>query len=214
MSQKSQVNELGQQDYDVTITGRHVEVTEAMKQYALDKLSKVERFHANVIDLNVTMDIQKLDHKVDIIIKFNHFKIKLQAVSDNMYTAIDKVVSKLQAQLRKYKDKLQKHHAKGVSAVDMQVNVVRRPAGKDELEDINEEIEEENLQQLEEHYRPHEIVKKETRPLKILTYDEAIMKMELSQDSFLVFRGEDDQGIKVIYRREDGNYGIIHPENS
>ena len=61
-------------------------------------------------------------------------------------------------------------------------------------------------------FKPHRVIKQESRPLKTLTYDEAIMKMELSGDSFLLFKNEVDQKLKVIYRRKDENYGIIEPK--
>jgi putative sigma-54 modulation protein len=93
----------------------------------------------------------------------------------------------------------------------MKVNVYRPPA-EEAVAVVNDEIEDQNHQELIEQYRPHEVVLEETRPLKMLTTDEAIMKMDLSGDSFLIYRGEEDRMIKVIYRREDGNYGIIEPE--
>ena len=197
--------------YNITITGRHVEITEAMKDYAIDKILKMERVVTNIIDVVVTMDVQKLEHKVDVVFRFDHFKIKAHASSETMYTSIDKVVDKLQSQLHKYKSKIKEHQAKKFNVTDMNVNVYRSP-DKEYLEDINAEIEKENRKQLEEKYNIHEIVKKETRPLKMLTYEEAMMKMDLSGDSFMVFRDETDQKIKVIYRRKDSCYGIIETE--
>ena len=207
MSRK--INSVEDQGYNVTITGRHLQVTESMKDYALEKISKMERFFPHIIDIIVTMDIQKLDHRVDVVFQFGHFRVKAQAMSDSMYKSIDKVLSKLQSQLRRYKSKIQNHHAKGLKAIDMNVNVYRRP---DEVEEFNDKIDDENRRQLEESYKPHEILKRETRPLKVLTFDEVIMKMELSGDFFQIFRSEEDQKIKVIYKRKDGCYGIIEPE--
>lgn len=202
-----------EQGYNVTITGRHVEVTDAMKEYAIDKIVKIERVVDRIIDVTVTMDIQKLDHKIDVIFRFDHFKIRAQAVSDNMYTSIDRVAEKLQSQLRKYKSKIKDHQAKGLAVVDMNVNIYSKPMYDVDLEELNDEIDDENLRELEASYKLSKIVKKETRPLKILTAEEAIMKLELSNDVFLVFREESDRQIKIIYRRDDGNYGVIEPGN-
>ncbi len=210
MGRKGKTLEKEQEGYNITITGRHVHVTDAMKDYAVDKVAKVERFSDRIIDVVVTMDIQKLDHIVDIVLKVNHIKIKAHAISENMYASIDKALTKLQTQLLKYKNKLQKHQAKGTAIVDMNVNVLQRPYSEDEI--INDEIEDENRRAIENQYKPHEIVEKETRPLKTLTTDEAVMKMELSGDRFLIFKNEEDSKIKVIYRREDDNFGIIEPE--
>jgi putative sigma-54 modulation protein len=199
-----------EQGYRITIVGRHVFVTEAMKNYALEKLSKIDRFHNHVLDLHVTMDIQKLEHSVMIVLKFNHFKIKVGSASTDMYVSIDKAVDKLQSQLRRWKGKIQDHHKKTPSIVDLQVSILQKPYT--DLDEINDEIESANRQAELEEYRPPKIIGNETRSMKMLTAAEAVMKMELSGDGFMLFRGEEDNKLKVIYRREDGNYGIILPE--
>ncbi|MCB1135079.1 MAG: ribosome-associated translation inhibitor RaiA [Chlamydiia bacterium] len=194
--------------YDVLITGRRVEVTDAMKGYVIEKVAKIERFTDRIIDCQVTMDLQKQQHRVDILLQFGHVLIKGTGSSDNMYASIDQAVDRIQKQVRRYKKRIQDHHGKSLSSVDMNVNVVR-PHFNDDLETINDEIEDENVRQTEEHYRPHEIVESRKIAMPMLSNDEAIMRMELSGDSFLVFRAEEDQGIKVIHRLPDGNFGII-----
>ena len=208
MNQKKQ--QTTNQDWDIAVTGRHVAVTDAMKQYAIDKVSKIERFNTRIIDVLVTMDIQKLEHKIDIVLKVNDFRVKSRMISNDMYAAIDGAVDKIQKQIRRYKTRLQDHRAKGLAEVDMKVNVLK-PV--DSVTEINDDIEEETNRRIEDELRPHQVVKQENRPLKILNNEEAVMKMELLSDyHFLVFRHEQDRRIKIIYRREDGNYGIIEPE--
>lgn len=196
--------------YRIDILGRNVYVTEAMKNYAFEKLSKIDRFHNHVLDMHVTLDIQKVEHTVTIVLHFSHTKIKVSASSTDMYASIDKAVDKLQAQLRRWKGKIQDHHKKAVSVVDLEVNVLGRPYNP--IDEINEAIESENQRKEVEEYRPPKVIGTDRRPLKLLTTDEAIMKMELSGDAFLLFRGEEDRRLKVIYRRSDGNYGILVPE--
>ncbi len=196
--------------FNITVKGRHLEVTDAMKDYAIEKVQKTERFTDRVIEATVTMDVVKLENIVHMVLRVGHTKIAVHASNEDMYAAIDKAADRLQAKLRKYKDKLQDHHHEPLHTVDMNVNVLHRPV--DELEELNDDIEAENARKLEEKYRPHEVVWTQKRPLKTLTVDEAIMKMELSGDSFRLFRSEEDQKLKVIYRTSDGNYGIIEPE--
>lgn len=198
------------QGYRLTILGRHVLVTDAMKNYATEKLSKVERFHTHLMDIHVTMDVQNLEHVVDIVVKFDHFRIKVHAGSTDMYASIDKAVNRLRTLMLRWKDRIQDHSRKALSAIDMEVNVVNRPF--DEIEDINSEIEEENTRKDRKAVQPPRVVGKKTVPLKILTTEEAVMKMELSGYHFLIFRGEEDQKLKVIYRRDDESYGIIQTE--
>lgn len=211
MTNKTKAAQFVNESWDIIVTGRNVLVTDAMKNYAMEKVARIEKFMPRIVDVSVTMDIQKLEHRVDIIVKVNNFKIKSHAATDDMYASIDKAVSKLEAQLLRYKKKIQDHHARGVKSVEMNVNVIR-PHLDDDLNEVNYEIEDETIRKDIGKYLPHKIVAQEKKSLKYLTYDEAIMKMELSGDPFLVFRSEEDRKIRIIYRRKDSNYGIIEPE--
>jgi putative sigma-54 modulation protein len=208
MNRKTKALEFIDAEYHIHITGRHIEITDSMKDYALEKISKIERFMNRIIDVNVIMDIQKLQHRVEIILKAGSFKITSQASSTDMYVSIDKAIDKLEAQILRYKSKIQDHHAKGHADLNMTVNVVRRPSETEEIFDLEEQFLDD---QAVKSLKPHQIVKQETLPLKILNCDEAIMKMELSDDMFLIFKDEADQKLKIIYRRKDDNYGIIEP---
>jgi len=199
MNRKEKALEFANQTWEIQITGRHIEITEPMREYALEKISRIEKFIDKIIDVNVVMDTQKLEHRVDIILKFGGMKITSSASCTDMYASIDKAVHKLEAQLRRYKSKIQDHHARHHTPVDMNVNILKLAE-----EDFDEEAAQE--------FKPHTILKQKTLPLKTLTYNEAVMKMELSNDSFLVFMNEKDRKINVIYRRKDENYGVIEPQ--
>lgn len=194
----------------INILGRNVYVTDAMKDYAYEKLSKIDRFHNHIMDIHVTMDVQKMEQMINILLQFDHFKVKVSASSTDMYASTDKAIEKLQEKIRRWKSRIQDHHKKSRSAVDMQVNVLRRPFSDIDL--INDAIEMENKARDAEVYQTPQVVGSDVRSLKRLTTEEAVMKMELSDDHFMVFRGEEDQKLKVIYRRKDGNYGLILPE--
>ncbi|MCH9609656.1 MAG: Ribosome hibernation promoting factor [Chlamydiales bacterium] len=193
-------------EFPVHVLGRHVSITEPMKKYAVDKLTKIERFGGRVMEAYITMDIQKLTHQVDIILTVNNIKIKVSGKSRDMYASIDEAIEKLKNKLTRYIHRIHEHHAKGVNVIDLHVNIIR----PDPIDEINDEIEEENLRQMEESMKPGEVVSKEKRALKTLSQEEAIMKMALSEEPFIVYRCEVDRKLKVIYRREeDRNYGII-----
>ncbi len=211
MSRKSKAAEL-ERAYDINVTGRHVLVTEAMKNYALEKISKIERFSHRIIDVNVIMDIQKLQHRVDILCWVDNLKLKSSAYSEDMYASIDKAVDKMTEQLRRHKTRVQDHHSNTHADVAMNVNVYE-PLSEDEIYEINEDIDYMANAQFSDKPRIPKIVSIESKPLKTLTHHEAILKMDLSaHHSFMLFRSEEDQKIKLIYRRPDGNYGIVEPE--
>lgn len=194
----------------INILGRNVFVTDPMKDYAYEKLSKIERFHDHIMDIHVTMDVQKVEQSVVIMLHLEHFRVKVSASSSDMYASIDKAIEKLQSKIRRWKSRIQDHHKKSRSVVDMQISVLKRPFT--DVDHINEAIELENIAHEMEVYQAPHIVGTDTRPLKTLTTDEAIMKMELSDDNFMLFRSEEDRKLKVIYRRKDGHYGLILPE--
>jgi putative sigma-54 modulation protein len=211
MSRKSKAAEFVNESYNIDIIGRNVLVSDAMKDYALEKVSKVERFMHRIIDISVVMEVQKQNHSCDIVIKADHIKIKSHATTDNMYATIDKAFDKIESQILRYKSRIQDHHAKPLEMVDINVNVLKAP--EIELLEVNDDIEEENLAKAVSNYRPHEVLKKEKMSLKFLTNEEAVMKMELSGDAFLIYLSESDRKIKVMHRRDDGHFAIIEPES-
>ncbi len=193
--------------YTLYIVGKHFEITDAIRNYVWEKLSRVERIADHIIDVHVVLDAQKMEKTCSILMNFIRFQIKVQADKDNMYEAIDKAVDRVTGLIRRYKSKLQSYRNKDLSTVDIHVNVVQ-PL-KDNLREINDDIEAESVKKEAEQYEMHQIVAKETMPLKTLTQDEAVMKMEISDEPLLIFKSEEDQKVKVIYRREDRNYGIV-----
>lgn len=209
MVDKSKFAEEEARGYRVVVTGKNVHVTEAMKNHALEKIAKIERFHTHIMDIHITMDISKLEHSVMIVLKFSHFKVKVQASSNDMYVSIDKAVERLQSQLRRWKGKIQDHHKKSLSEMEMQVNVLERPYS--EIDEFNADIERAVSKSVDKALSPPKIIGTEKLSLKMLNSDEAVMKMELSGDHFLIYKDEADLALKVIYRRSDGNYGIVQP---
>jgi putative sigma-54 modulation protein len=196
--------------YKVHIVGKNVFVTEGMKNYALDKIHKLERFHDHIMDVQIVLDIQNVEHIAAIVMKFDHFKIKVSADSTDMYVSIDKAMSRIESKVRRWKSRIQDHSKKKLTAVDMRVNVLGRLYKEED--EYNAEIEALNKQQEAFEHGIPQVIGKETLPLKTLRTEEAIMKLDLSENNFLIFRDEADQKLKVMYRRSDRNFGVIQPE--
>jgi putative sigma-54 modulation protein len=116
---------LAEKGYTVSITGRHVHVTQGMKDHAAGKIAHLERVGDRIIDITVTMDIQKLDHRVDILMKYGHTIIRSHAVTSDMYVSIDQAVTKLESQLKKYRNKIHDHHAKDHPVINMPISIWR-----------------------------------------------------------------------------------------
>jgi putative sigma-54 modulation protein len=191
----------------IHIFGKTVLVTEPMKSYAIEKISKAAKITHQNIEIHCTLDIQKLECHVSLKMIFSHFKVKVEAATDDMYAAIDKACDKLAQVLRKWKGKIIHHHHRPVAIEDAEMSVMQ-PFEEDELTIYNEEIE--SLEKRD--YVLPKIVATKTHPIKTITPSEAMMKLELSDDPFLVFRNQEDLRIKILYRLEDGNYGLINPQ--
>lgn len=211
MKGKAKAVEFVDDTYTITVYGHHVAITDAMKDYAIEKVSKIDRFTNRIVDIRISMDIQKLEHRVDIVVKIGQLLIKSSAATDDMYASIDLAAEKLRNQVLKYKDRIQDHTGKKLSVIDMVVNVLN-PSGRD-LKEINDDIEYENQRELLNDFSAHPVVSRESMPLKTLRLAEVVMKMDLSGDQFLIYRSEEDRKLKVIYRRKDGNYGVIEIES-
>ncbi|SCN47717.1 ribosome hibernation-promoting factor, HPF/YfiA family [methanotrophic endosymbiont of Bathymodiolus puteoserpentis (Logatchev)] len=91
----------------VSITGHHVEVTEAMKQHVEEKIGKLKRHFDNVTDVHVILTVEKLEQKAEATVQISGATLFADDVQDNMYTAIDNMVDKLDRQIIKHKEKIQ-----------------------------------------------------------------------------------------------------------
>ncbi|MDN3508404.1 MAG: ribosome-associated translation inhibitor RaiA [Simkaniaceae bacterium] len=200
-----------EEGFEVKVFGKHIEITKPIEDYVLEKVAKVEKLNDHKVEMVVRLDVQKTTHTVDVMFKFSHIRVEVHAQTNDLYSAIDKAFDKLREKMRRWKSRIQDHHAKSVSMVEMDVNIFQQEH-RDEVEVFNEEIEEQRLEEIAKEMSPPQIVTTKTRPLKTLTFDEAVMRMELTNDKFMIFRSEEEQKLRVIYRRDGGSYGVIAPE--
>ena len=170
--------------------GKNMEVTNALREVTEKKLSKLDKYFQKDIQGNVTFSTQKNRKIIEVTINLPGTIIRAEESSDDMYASIDKAIDILERQIRKYKTKLQKRYQNG-ETIRFE-NVV--PLNKEN--DIN---------------KP-KLVKRKTFPLKPMSSDEAILQMELLSHNFFVFMDADTEEVNVIYKRKDGDYGLIHPE--
>ena len=93
----------------VSVTGRHVEVTEAMKQHVEDKIAKIKRHFDHVTNVHVILTVEKLEQKAEATVQISGAKLFADDVQGDMYAAIDNMVDKLDRQIIKHKEKIQSH---------------------------------------------------------------------------------------------------------
>jgi putative sigma-54 modulation protein len=200
----------------IVIYGKNLEVTLPLREHIMAKLKKIEEMTPPVIGVHVYLDIQREEHRVEIEYKFSHFRIvvthamvkKTQSKMDDMYYAIDMACDKLKRKVRRWKTRIQEHHGKKPFEIEEKaIQVLDRKT--QDVDYINDQIEESTLQKIEEEFRPPMVVKEKKRQIPMLTMEEATMRIDLSNDNFLVYRGEEDQKIKVMYVRRDKTLGVI-----
>ena len=206
---ESKTNQVRAED-KLTIVGRNLPVTEAMRNHIVDKVHKLEVITPQVVEVIVYLEIQRNEHRVEVNYKFSHFRVVTHAIMDDMYQAIDLACARVKRKLEKWKTKIQAHHGKKLSEAMMDMHVLDRQ--KKDLLEINDQIEEANFHEIEDELKPPKIVKKKEFAIPMLTLEEAAMRIELSDVTFLVFKSEEDQKLKTIYVRRDKTLGLLELE--
>ncbi|NLW23550.1 MAG: ribosome-associated translation inhibitor RaiA [Tissierellia bacterium] len=172
----------------INFTGKNVEVTEALKEVTEKKLSRLDKYFRGDVEGNVTFSVEKNRKIIEITINLPRTILRAEESSDDMYASIDKAIDVLERQMRKHKTKLQKRYNNG------------------------ETIRFENIKPLVEEEEGPKIVRTKRFDMKPMDVEEAILQMELLRHNFFVFMNAESDDINVIYKRKDGNYGLIEPE--
>lgn len=166
-----------------TIRGQKLEVTDAIRDYAISKIDKMEKYFENPdeVSVKVVFSIRGREQKVEITINSINFDLRSEVSHSDMYAAIDLAVDKLEQQMRKFKSKLM---------------------SKERVEIVyDEDIVDDDVLE--------EVVKRKKVYLKPMDEEEAIMQMELLGHTFFVFKDIKTEKVNVLYKRLDGAYGVI-----
>ena len=182
----------------IKVTGRHVSVTEPIKDYATSRIEHLHLDYPRIVEAHVILDVEKHRHFAEIIMHCtNHITIEASHTTDDMYASIDGVVAKIAQQMRKYKTKILKSH---------------RPRGQQSIRHIEEQvlqINEETFHEIE-NSEP-EVIKTERYPVKPMYVDEAVLQIEMSNRQFVVFQNAKTEKVNILYRRKDSGFGLIEP---
>jgi len=178
----------------IAVTFRHMESSDPVRDYLEEKLSRVKKYIDEPIDAQATLSVQKIRHSAEVTLVAKGITIKGKEETNDMYAAIDAVVDKIERQLKRYKEKIKQH--KPISGRERQVQKTIVQA--DSID--------------ESHPEPI-IIETQNFSVKPMSVEEAVMQMDLLHKEFLVFTDDGSAEINVVYRRKDGNYGLIVPQN-
>lgn len=177
------------------IIGKNIEVTKSIKEATELKLARLEKYFVINEDVSCRVVVRsyKVGAKVEITIFTPMMDLRAEVTDADLYAAVDLAIDKLEGQMRKLKTRMDRSNG-------------RMSLGKalafEHLEDIEEVSEEED-----------EIVRTKTKYLKPMTVEEAVARMEAIDHPFFLYLDEEDDKISMIYKRDDGGYGIFQAEN-
>ncbi len=178
----------------IAVTFRHMEASSPIKEYAEEKFSKLKKYIDEPIDAQVVISVEKkIRHNAEVTIVAKGITIKASEESADMYASIDGVADKLERQLKRYKEKIKRH----------------TPSTKKGRQIAKTVFEAESLEEAD--VQPS-IVRSHSFSAKPMSVEEAAMQMDLMHKEFMVFTDDVTEEVNVVYRRKDGNYGLIAPE--
>ncbi len=170
----------------VIITGRQMNVYESTKEMAEKKLAKLDKFFDENAEMTVSFSHRHDLEMVEITVRTGSLVFRGEEGSDSFATSIDRAVEALERQIRKNKTRLEKQiRSEGIKIVD------------EDFGDIDEE--------------PEFRIREKSFPVKPMSVEEAIMQMNLLGHDFFVFFDDAEHRIRVVYKRRDGDYGLIVP---
>lgn len=177
---------------ELTVTFRHLDPNDNLRNYAREKVSRIEKYLSTITEVHVILSLEKRSYIAEVIVNVNRAKIAAKEASEeNMYAAIDLVVDKIERQTKKYKDKLTSH--------------------KDQHRKAHHKIF--SSEDFEAAQRAS-VIKMESVSIRQMHIEEAISQIESISDEFLVFRNVETSKVNVLYKRRDGDLGLIEPEDA
>lgn len=180
---------LGVGSMKTLVKGKNFEVTDALRQHAEKKVAKVSKFFTtSPLAAQITMSVERGMHVVDVTVQLKDLLLRGEAKTNDMYASIDGAVEKIERQILKFKTRINRR-------LRSENEVVATPVPG--IEEMTEEP---------------RVLRTKRFAIKPMSIGEAIMQMDLLGHDFYVFSNAETEEVNVVYRRKDGNYGLIEPE--
>lgn len=185
---------------------RHMDSSDALRNYAEERLAKIKRYFSDPLKVNCTFEVEKIHHiaAFDVVLR-NGLQLHSSEKTENMYSSIDMALAKMERQVRRYKERISAHKPhKGKAARVRQAVVTAESFEEAEAAEARVAA----PAPAEVPAGPALVHEKEFRAER-LTVSEAIMQLNLMHKQFLVFTNTATHDINVVYRLENGDYGVI-----
>jgi len=187
----------------ISITFRNMESTDALKEYAQKKIGKLKKYLNSSFEAKVNLSVDKKNQHLASVNLYSNTGINIQGEekTKDMYSSIDLVVSKLERQIKKHRQKLRNYSPSKMPTKKAQLNIYSPESFYDDV------VEEQDFTPEEEPMPV--VVKSEEVSAEYLTVREAVMKLEFKKEDVLVFTNKDTGKTAMLHVRKDGNYGLI-----
>jgi putative sigma-54 modulation protein len=191
---------------------RHMDSSDALRNYAEERLTKIKRYFSDPLKVNCTFSVEKINHiaQFDVTLR-NGLQLHSSETTENMYSSIDMALAKMERQVRRYKDRITQHKPHKGKAARVRQSVISGDAF-DEAEtmvDADERLVEEPAEPSVLDRAAAKIMREKEFRAERLTVQEAVMQLNLMHKAFLVFTNTETGDINVIYRADGGDYGLI-----
>ena len=186
---------------------RHMDSSDALRNYAEERLTKIKRYFSDPLKVNCTFSVEKINHiaQFDVTLR-NGLQLHSSETTENMYSSIDMALAKMERQVRRYKDRITNHKPHKGKAAKVRQVVISGTAFEEPETMV--EAEERRVEEQDTNEAAKVVREKEFRAER-LTVQDAVMQLNLMHKQFLVFTNTETGDINVIYRMEDGDYGLI-----
>ena len=175
----------------ISITGKNLEISDYLRGLVEKKVSKLDRYFAADTEAQVTLSVEKNRHIVEVTIPYEGGIIRGEETTGDMYASVDNVLDKLEKQILRHRTRLEKNLRQDAFRYE-------EPLFGGSYEDYDED--------------EKRIVRVKRFNIKPMTEEEAMLQLELLNHAFYVFTNAETGDINVLYKRKDGNYGLIEPE--
>ncbi|MCE5313203.1 MAG: ribosome-associated translation inhibitor RaiA [Nitrospiraceae bacterium] len=170
---------------NIVVSGRHLEITQALRSYSEEKIGRFEKYVSNITEALVTLSVEKkYRQKAEVLLRVNGVMIQAESITEDIYSAIDEVTEKLEKQIKKYKEKMKDFRKSDKKPMTEAAASAEPVAG---------------------------IIKRKKFAMKPMSPEEAVDQMELMDKDFFIFANSSSGDFNVVYRRKDGDFGLIEP---
>ncbi len=189
----------------IHIKGRNIEVTDALREYTEKKVQKLEKHFQNIKEAVVTLTVQRGLQMVEVQLDGDGVLLRgEERRGTDMYGSIDQVVEKLETRVKRFKGK---RYARGIEEGPREKEAIKKELMTEAFGEASDDADD-----VDAGTEPMpRIVRTKRFAMKPMAAEEAALQMELLHHSFFVFRNSETEDVNVVYRREDGDYGLIEP---